>query len=45
MGCGVRARASIVAGILGEAHSPETLAAAGATHLLDGVADLVPLLV
>ena len=43
MGCGVRAGAGIVAGILHGAHSGEALDAAGATHLLDDVGGLVEL--
>ena len=38
--CGVRAGASIVAGVLTGAHDEQTLRAAGATHVLASVADL-----
>jgi phosphoglycolate phosphatase len=41
---GLAAGASIVAGVLTGAHDRARLTAAGATHLLDGVADLVDLL-
>jgi phosphonatase-like hydrolase len=42
--CGTRSGAGIVAGILTGVHSKNRLRAAGATHLLDGIADLLPLL-
>ncbi|HEY7487589.1 MAG TPA: HAD family hydrolase [Streptosporangiaceae bacterium] len=38
--CGVRAGASIVAGVRTGAHEPERLLDAGATHIIDSVADL-----
>jgi phosphonatase-like hydrolase len=42
--CGRRAGASIAAGVLTGAHDRATLTAAGATHVLDSVADLPALL-
>ncbi|GIF97566.1 phosphonatase-like hydrolase [Catellatospora citrea] len=44
IGCGVRAGAGVVAGVLGGAHGRADLAAAGATHLLAAVAELPALL-
>ncbi len=41
---GLSAGASIVAGVLTGAHDRDRLAAAGATHVLDGVADIVVLI-
>jgi phosphonatase-like hydrolase len=43
--CGRRAGASIVAGVLTGGHTKDRLHAAGATHLIEGLADLPPLLV
>jgi phosphonatase-like hydrolase len=40
MRCGRRAGASIVAGVRTGAHDPQRLRAAGATHIIDSVADL-----
>ncbi|HEU5157481.1 MAG TPA: HAD family hydrolase [Streptosporangiaceae bacterium] len=44
MCCGRRAGASVVAGVRTGAHDPDRLRAAGATHILDSVADLPELL-
>lgn len=44
MGCGVRAGAGLIAGILGGAHSETMLRGAGATHILTSVAGLPDLL-
>lgn len=41
---GLAAGASVVAGVLTGAHDRERLATAGATHVLDGVADIVALI-
>jgi phosphonatase-like hydrolase len=42
--CGKRAGAGVVAGVLAGGHTKDRLRAAGATHLIDGLADLPPLL-
>jgi phosphonatase-like hydrolase len=42
--CGRRAGASILAGVRTGAHDPERLLAAGATHIIDSVADLPDLI-
>lgn len=42
--CGLRAGAGLVAGVLTGAHSRERLEEAGATHILDSIADLPDLL-
>jgi phosphoglycolate phosphatase-like HAD superfamily hydrolase len=42
--CGRRAGASIVAGVRTGAHDPERLLAAGATHIIDTIADLPALI-
>lgn len=44
MAAGLAAGASVVAGVLTGAHDRARLAAAGATHVLDGVADIVPVI-
>ena len=44
IGCGIRAGAGMVAGVLGGAHDHDALKAAGATHLIDGVARIPDLL-
>ncbi|RJL32279.1 HAD family hydrolase [Bailinhaonella thermotolerans] len=44
MSCGRRAGASIVAGVLTGVHSETRLRAAGATHILDSIADLPTLI-
>jgi beta-phosphoglucomutase-like phosphatase (HAD superfamily) len=42
--CGRRSGAGIVAGVLSGGHTKDRLRAAGATHLIEGIADLPPLL-
>lgn len=42
--CGLRAGATVVAGVLTGAHSRDRLESAGATHILESVADLPKLL-
>ena len=44
MRCGVASGAGLIAGVLGGAHTADQLTDAGATHLLDSVADLPGLL-